>query len=268
MLPLVASLRSAAPIRYASQHTTLLLRHVTAHSQSRGKFGAGSWQYAAAACGAAAVAGLLSADLVPVAHGDTLYENEVTQEAQRKKFKEWMAANGADWTAAEVKPCQVCIALACKRRGMPWKTEWKPMKSATHTILVYLTVTPVDLADSLVQTLNNAALDVNRGHSCNKQQPCIRRDYCSKSPMHSPSLNQQHTPQTAEQTSPVPSVCLCVCCPAALFSSLAALATYSSSDRITAGNRMEATAADVISLCDYETCHGAVVMICTRIKMQ
>lgn len=107
MLPIVASLRSAARTRHAAQYTPLLLRHITSRSQSSGSTGPGFWQYAAAACGAAAVAGLLSVDIVPVAYGDASYDNEVSREARKQQFKEWMAANGADWTAAEVEPCKV-----------------------------------------------------------------------------------------------------------------------------------------------------------------
>lgn len=95
---------------------TQLLRLLS--SQTHGSWNGGSsgagWQGAAAAAAvaAASLAGVLSLNLVPVAHGDAAYSAPLSEDERRQRFQQWMAANGADWAAAEVLPSKVCGAAA------------------------------------------------------------------------------------------------------------------------------------------------------------
>jgi hypothetical protein len=98
------------------QQTHSLLRlfsSQTYESSNAGSSGTG-WQgsAAAAAVAAASLAGVLSLDLVPVAHGDAAYSAPLSEDERRQRFEQWMAANGADWAAAEVLPSKVG-ALCC-----------------------------------------------------------------------------------------------------------------------------------------------------------
>jgi hypothetical protein len=97
-----------------SQQTRSLLRLLSyqANGGDSGSSSGAAWQGAAAAAAvaAASLAGVLSLGLVPVAHGDAAYSAPLSEEQRRQRFEQWMAANGADWTAAEVEPSKVCGA--------------------------------------------------------------------------------------------------------------------------------------------------------------
>eukprot|EP00878_Enallax_costatus_P026230 GHUV01028121.1.p1 GENE.GHUV01028121.1~~GHUV01028121.1.p1 ORF type:complete len:207 (+),score=42.85 GHUV01028121.1:80-700(+) len=99
MLPLITSLRCAARIQYAAhKRSSALFHYVTSHAYSSAHGRSSSWRQYAAAAG---LAGLLSLNFMPVSHGDAAYSDDVSEEERRKRFNEWMVANGADWTAAE-----------------------------------------------------------------------------------------------------------------------------------------------------------------------
>jgi hypothetical protein len=97
-----------------SQQTHSLLRLISSHAigGDNGSSSGAGWQGAAAAAvvAAASLAGVLSLGLVPVAHGDAAYSAPLSEEQRMQRFQQWMAANGADWTAAEVQPSKVCGA--------------------------------------------------------------------------------------------------------------------------------------------------------------
>jgi hypothetical protein len=97
-----------------SQQKHSLLR-LFASQNTGGRNGSGSGARlqgaaAAAAVAAASLAGVLSLDLVPVAQGNAAYSAPLSEEQRRERFQQWMAANGAEWTAAEVQPSKVCGA--------------------------------------------------------------------------------------------------------------------------------------------------------------
>jgi len=84
----------------------------------------------AAVCGtaAAAAAGLLAGtscpNLLPVAHGDAEYVTPATEAQNRQQFWQWMAANGADVSAAELQASRqvrhdLCSLHACEQGYKP-----------------------------------------------------------------------------------------------------------------------------------------------------
>jgi hypothetical protein len=109
---LVSSALRQCGRRSQQTHSLLRLLSYQANGGDRGSSSGAAWQGAAAAAAvaAASLAGVLSLGLVPVAHGDADYSAPLSEEQLRQRFQQWMAANGADWTAAEVEPSNVCGA--------------------------------------------------------------------------------------------------------------------------------------------------------------
>jgi hypothetical protein len=99
------------------QQTQSLLRLFSTYARdytSGGSSGSGfPGAAAAAAVAAAGLAGVLSFDLLPVAHGDAAYSAPLSESERRQRFQQWMASNGADWTAAEVQPSKVGGLSCC-----------------------------------------------------------------------------------------------------------------------------------------------------------